>query len=83
MNPTIQLWLGAFLVVSAAAMVFYRLVSKRETLAEIDTQVIEHKSENLAKLLTQTDDISDRENLIDKFRGAINEGASKTIDERE
>jgi len=84
-NSTLQLWLGAVLVVGAASFVFYRIVSKRETLAEIDTKRIESQSihGDLADLLNQTKDASERETLITRFRGALNETTSKTIDDRE
>lgn len=85
MNPTLQLWLGAILVVGAVAALFYKLVSKRETLAEIDTKRMESKSVHgdLADLLNQTSDSSERETLMTRFRGALNETTSKTIDDHE
>lgn len=82
MGGVIQLWLGASLIVAAASVVFYRVVSKRDTLAEIDTRTIESKHGDLADLLNKTTDISDRENILEKFRGAVNDSANKTIGER-
>ena len=85
MNATLQLWLGAILVVGAVAAIFYRVVSKRETLAEIDTKRMENQSVHgdLADLLNKTTDVSERETLMTRFRGALNETTSKTIDDRE
>lgn len=82
MSSTIQLWLGASLTVGAASAVFYRVVSKRETLAVQDTVRIESAHGDLAAVLNKTSDVSDRENLVDRFRGALNESTSKTIDDR-
>lgn len=82
MGGALQLWFGASLVVAAASMVFYRMVSKRETLAVQDTKKIESKHGDLAELLNKTTDASERENILEKFRGAVNDGANKTIGER-
>lgn len=78
MGGQLQLWLGAAMVIGPAAFLFWRVVSARETLAEQAAT-----KPDIMDLLNQTEDVSDRETLIEKVRGAINETTSKTIDDRE